>query len=205
MGQAEIARRWERLGPLDLSGVYLCGMDLSHTNLLGSKFAGANLALMNFEGSNLSEGDFESADLSKANLAGAKLCDANLRATDLRQADLRGAILKGADLSDASPEDAHLEAVDLSEVVGLTWEQFLEAWFDEATVAPGYLTEDQLLRLLEAEDPDRHWRRDYSGKLQTLLKVLAEWRWTVSGSALNRAAVDRIRREAGKSDTSTDD
>jgi DNA-binding cell septation regulator SpoVG len=65
------------------------------------------------------------------------------RSLDLRGTDIRGADLHGAHLEEAKLYDTHLEGVDLSYVIGLTLEQLADAYTDENTRFPDYLTSSQ--------------------------------------------------------------
>jgi uncharacterized protein YjbI with pentapeptide repeats len=123
-----------------LSGADLQGAALARANLEGARLNGADL-----RGADLSGATLRGADLWQANLRGCNLKDADLRGADLSQADLQEAILWRADLRDASLNGArlretHLERANLSGAGGLTWEQGNDAFTDENTILPSYLT-----------------------------------------------------------------
>jgi uncharacterized protein YjbI with pentapeptide repeats len=132
--------REAELGGAILSGADLEGAALARANLEGVRLNGADL-----KGADLSGANLRGVDLWQANLKGCNLKDADLRGADLSQADLQEAILWRADLQDATLtgarlKDTHLERANMSRAVGLTWEQGKDAFTDENTVLPEYLT-----------------------------------------------------------------
>jgi uncharacterized protein YjbI with pentapeptide repeats len=206
MASVDAAERPKRRNPIDLSGAQIPGTSLSHTNLAGSDFSHANLSRVNFEGSNLREADFREAKLIEANLTGTDLSKANLRDANLTGATLYTSASDGADMSHADLSDACIEGLDLSKVIGLTWRQFLEASFDETTVPPGYLTEEDLLQLLERTEPSVPWRHEFSGKVKNLLRELAAiGKSGQGGSILDRLMMIRVQREMDERQRERDD
>jgi uncharacterized protein YjbI with pentapeptide repeats len=167
-----------RLEGLSLNGAHLEQADvtravLAHSNLREANLAGASLTETDLEGASLSRANLEGARLNGANLKGADLSGANLRSADLWEANLKGcnlkdADLRGADLSQSMLEEAilwrvdlqdavltgaglrgtHLERANLVGVTGLTWEQGQDAYTDENTILPGYLSSSEEQREL---------------------------------------------------------
>lgn len=206
MASVDAAVLTKRREPIDLSGAHIPGTSLSHTNLAGSDFSHANLSRVNFEGSNLQGADFCEAKLIKANLLGADLSRANLSNADLKGATLSRVMLDDADLSYAKLSGVRVEGLDLSRVNGLTWSQFLEASFDEATVLPPYLEEEELLKLLEGVDPSIGWRQEFAGKLRSLLAELAAFKKRgLTGSVVDLLIRNRVAREMDERQRERDD
>jgi uncharacterized protein YjbI with pentapeptide repeats len=171
-----------RLEGLSLNGAHLEQADatratMAHSNLRDANLAGASLTEVDLEGASLSRANLEGARLNGANLRGADLSGANLRSADLWEANLKGcnlkdADLRGADLSQSMLEEAilwrvdlqdavltgaglrgtHLERANLVGVTGLTWEQGQDAYTDENTILPGYLTANEEERDLTVPD-----------------------------------------------------
>jgi uncharacterized protein YjbI with pentapeptide repeats len=132
-----------RLAAVALPGTTLSGFGLIGADLEGADLVGVDLTRAKLEGANLQEAWLDEASLREANLQGADLRGANLQGADLRGANLHGAWLGQADLAGASLawadlrgaylpktklrgaelEGAKLQGVNLTEVLGLTWEQ----------------------------------------------------------------------------------
>jgi uncharacterized protein YjbI with pentapeptide repeats len=98
---------------------------LEDADLLGAWLNGSNLRKAHLEGANLMGAHLDGADVCCAHLEDAQLIGAFLK----EQVDFTGVYLDGT----------HLEATDLTEVVGLTREQLASAITDENTQLPGYL------------------------------------------------------------------
>jgi hypothetical protein len=108
-----------------LSGATLSEAHLEDADLLGAWLNGSNLRKAHLEGANLMGAHLDGADVCCAHLEDAQLIGAFLK----EQVDFTGVYLDGT----------HLEATDLTEVVGLTREQLASAITDENTQLPGYL------------------------------------------------------------------
>ena len=215
MASAEPTVRTKPREPIDLSGAHIPGMSLSHADLAGSNFSHANLTEVNFQGSNLRDANFRESNLTEVNFQGSNLRDADLRksnltranltGTDLRRANLafaslKDAVLSGAklgevDLSNAKLSRALIEGLDLSEVKGLEWTGLLDARFDETTVLPDYLEEEDLFQLLEQAYPRRKWRDEFSGRIKDLLAELAKFGKLAKGSILTELVGLRLFEE----------
>lgn len=172
MASVEPLVRNKHREPIDLSGAHIPRMSLSHTNLAESNFSKANLTEVNFQGSNLREADLRESNLTRANLTDADLRGANLASATLEGTDFSGAMLDEVDMSNANLSGALIEGVDLSTAKGLEWTQLLEARFDEMTVLPDYLEEENLFQLLEIYHSRYPWREKYTGQLNDLLAEL---------------------------------
>ncbi len=140
-------------------------VEFIEANLVGANLAGANFTGANLTGANLTEANLIEAKLSGANLAGAKLSGANLNGAKLIKADLFRAILARTNLNEANLSEANLSevicrgtkffranfsgtkltrtklAAKLSETIGLTWEQVLEAEISSYTDLPPKLAQ----------------------------------------------------------------
>ena len=206
MASVDAPVRTKRREPIDLSGAHIPGTSLSYADLIGADFKGANLAQVNFEGSDLRGANFCEAKLTGANLTRANLSGVNFRMANLKNATLRNAILDGADLAYATLSNTEVGGSDISGVKGITWSQFLECNFDDATVWPAYLQEEELLDLLERIDSAIGWRREYAGKLSALLAELAALKKrTRSDSILNLLVQMRVEREMNEQPRRRDD
>ena len=135
-----------RFREANLEHAYLIEADLEGAFFVWAKLQGASFKDANLRGAELQQADLMLADLTRARLQGAnfeeaKLPFANLEGANLQQAGLRSAKLpmsrlKGANLQQANFTQAGLQVVDLSEAIGLTSQQLVEAKGDEDTKLP---------------------------------------------------------------------
>ena len=205
MAAADFTVRTKRRDPIDLSGAHIPGTSLSNADLARSNFAHANLSQVNFEGSNLREADFREANLTGSNFTGADLTRADLSSAKLEGATLTGSTLDEADLSHASLSDTVIEGLDLSKSKGLEWREFLGSRFNDATVLPDYLVEEDLFAILESAYRRRPWRDEFAGRVKDLLTELAEFERLNKGSLLTslmmlQAELDIEEQAAGQQD-----
>ncbi|UCH86955.1 MAG: toll/interleukin-1 receptor domain-containing protein [Dehalococcoidia bacterium] len=108
------------LSEADLSGASLwlaelVQADLSGADLSGADLRAAQLLVANLSGANLTRAKLTFANLLGANLSGAKLIDA-----DVTYANFLGSKLVSVDLTRATVGSCCLDAIDLSQVSGLT-------------------------------------------------------------------------------------
>lgn len=195
MAVAEPTVQTKQREPIDLSGAHIPGMSLSHTDLAGSNFSRANLTEVNFQGSSLRDADLSKSNLTRADLTGANLKGANLAYAILKSTVLSGATLDDVDLSNTNLSGALIEGLDLSKVKGLRWTEVLDTQFDETTVLPDYLQEEELFGLLESAYPRRPWRDEFSGRIKHLMAELAKFGKLAKGSILTELVRLRLFEE----------
>ena len=140
---------------LDLRKAALKGAELPQMNFLNVELIEANLTEANLTGINLTGANLTGAKLSEANLTGAKLAKADLRRAILARTNLSEANLSEANLSEANCRGTKFFqanfsgtkltrtklAAKLSETIGLTWEQVLEAEISSYTSLPPKLAQ----------------------------------------------------------------
>ncbi|MFJ2664531.1 pentapeptide repeat-containing protein [Nocardia fluminea] len=103
----------------DLSGTCFVGMDLRGTNLSGLDFTGAS-----FVGTRFTNVNFSGSILERAVLSTAQFDQTDLSGTKLSGADLFNARFKATTVAGADFSAANLTAADLSNITGLTMDQF---------------------------------------------------------------------------------
>ncbi len=124
---------------LDLRKLDLRRANLSDAHLEGAILSGAHLEDANLAGAHLEEAIFRGAHLERASFAGAHLEKAFLGNARLDGAILTEARLEQAYLNGTRLEGANLLGADLTNVVGLDWEQLKTASRDNRTRFPDYL------------------------------------------------------------------
>jgi uncharacterized protein YjbI with pentapeptide repeats len=120
----------------NLQDTMLAGAYLQNANLTGANFQNAVLIGVNFKGAILWMAKLQNADLIGANLQRADLSDSILINADLSGAALQSAYMKGANLYGANLTNAGLEGADLSQTLGLTYNQLKAAIINENTKLP---------------------------------------------------------------------
>ena len=127
---------------LDLTFVDLSKTDLRGAHLEGCDLRNSDLALVNLTGAHL-----EFADLRGAVLDGSFFVAAHLHRARLDGASFRGTLMVGTDLN-----GAHIEGTDLSNAVGLEYDQILNASRSNRTKLPPDI-ERVVEILIPASDP----------------------------------------------------
>jgi hypothetical protein len=123
----------------------LCGTDLRGARLVEARLQGADFARARLQGARLVEAQLQGANLWKAQLQGADFARARLHGAFFVEAQLQEAKLGEADFS-----GIRLEGADLTNAIGLTWEQLKDAHLDGRTQLPAYLQPP------EQAQPDSH-------------------------------------------------
>ena len=129
---------------LDLENVVLSGLDLTGAWLVGANIKGSNIENTIFKKANLSKAKlptnlngckdmsgaklnevelWTSTNLKSLNLKGAEIKNSKIIHADLTGTDLTGANLAGTDLTGTDLTGTNLAKSDLTETIGLTFEQ----------------------------------------------------------------------------------
>lgn len=124
---------------LDLRRLDLRRANLSDAHLEGAILSGAHLEDANLAGAHLEETIFRGAHLERASFAGAHLEKAFLGNARMDGAILQEARMVQVYLNGARLEGANLLGADLTNVIGLDWEQLKTASRDNRTRFPDYL------------------------------------------------------------------
>lgn len=124
---------------LDLRKTDLRRADLIGAHLQGAILSGAHLEEANLSGAHLEEAIFRDAHLERASLAGAHMKKAFFGGARLDGATLKEAGLEQAYLNGARMDGANLLGADLTDAIGLDWDQLKTAKKDNRTRLPGYL------------------------------------------------------------------
>lgn len=127
------------LSKIDIRGAQLLYAHLERAILSRSNLEKANLAHAYLDGSYLIGTDLRDAYLFQTDLSESELYEADLRGADLREANLHGAKFGNLDRLWPDSPKTDLRGTDLTNVVGLTWNQIECALVDEETKLPEYL------------------------------------------------------------------
>ncbi len=144
---------------IDFSRTWLGGVNLTKAQLRNANFNEAILEFATFNEANLSRASLVGAQLKCASFQGAELGHTSFGSADLSGVDFRGATFETtAMIIGANLNDARMEGVDLSNVVGLTQDQINAAIVDKHTKLPsvGWQTLGVELKLPEPRDPGNH-------------------------------------------------
>ncbi|MFH1752582.1 MAG: pentapeptide repeat-containing protein [Candidatus Omnitrophota bacterium] len=149
----DLLARIRKREPVELSGENLSGADLTRTDLSGLTLFDTDLSKSDLVGADLSDSDLTGADLSYADLTKAKLKGTRLWNANLRGAKLVEADLSGADLWKANLFNTRLWRACLTDVKGLTKNNFRCA--DGKFMSPckaheaGYISAEETYRNLK--------------------------------------------------------
>ena len=187
---------------INLSKTHLPDADLSYASLAEADFRGANLPRADFQGAKLRGANFSGARLVEAKFDDADLGNANFSKSDLSSASLVGANLEHANFERARLDDTDCSGVDLSFVVGITWQDVLSCIFDDKTLFPEYLLEDNLFELLEhmysSIVPRLLDLNEYRGRTSDLLSELNKLAAKVHRSTISRALRELYSHQASQ-------
>ncbi len=104
---------------------------LDRANLTKSEFSRADFANASLIEANLSKANFSRAIFSAADFSGA-----NFSYSNISRADFRGAVLTGANFQGAYTLHARFEGADISDTLGLSYNQLSVACGNDATLLP---------------------------------------------------------------------
>ena len=162
----------------NLTGTNLTGANLTRANLTGANLTGANLTGTNLTGANLTGANLTGAHLAKADLRRAILTKTNLSDANLSEADLSEAICRGTKFLQANFSGAKLTrtklAAKLSETIGLTWEQVLEAEISSYTSLPPKLAQQWSEKAEKEKAEKERIEKERLESLPPLARTLSE-------------------------------
>jgi uncharacterized protein YjbI with pentapeptide repeats len=123
------------LEAVNLTNCNLLRCDLSRTDLTCAGLSNAVISESNLSFASLVDSNCHSTSFSRSNLSYASLTNANLE-----KASLRGATLDGANLEGTNLAETNLSGASLTRARNLTQAQIDEAFGDEVTIIPDYVS-----------------------------------------------------------------